>query len=567
MIVSIVRSRAAGAADSLLIDLDKIDSRTVYSQIEAINTDILYQSFRTESLEVLSAPLLCNLLGSVEHWKTGQADTRLYYLLVNWIEGINPPPRCRALINNTFCIEIALSSEVHFCNLLHKCNSRNQYPACQNQRLGGDNDVKFCRRHACSSESCKLERLPEVAFCETHVCVGCLERCLQRADGRVKIRVPSTFACEEHKCFGFRRPGDNNNAECNRLQVFPHKYCSQHMCVECALHGDIFDEPRVDRTSFLCKFHSCVVPHCMNSKIDDSGYCKFHICYLCSSDGLVSGVDLKCPEAQLCAEHRCTHIHGSNDPKSLCSRPKLVGKSLFCTNHSCKGCVALGLFADSPCVDNSPRNACDKHPLCTYISQRGKLCDAVALPGEDCCEPHKKLITGDSARTIVACSGTTKRGGKACKSQATIPKGKGKMFCADHCNQGEATDSDTSDTDDDDDDDGAGLIAASFKGIGNDNIQEGLGRAVSHMLLAELSKLKNTQKQLLRCSHGEGGGGGGGCYVEAMCSVSLHSWRCRLHSPSPFPSSSLSSTMPISLAGSTSASQVCSTQPIITTTG
>lgn len=122
----------------------------------------------------------------------------------------------------------------------------------------------------------------------------------------------------------------------------------------------------------LCEAHKCKVTGCDRRRLDEHNGCEFcelHLCRVCIrkvADGgcdKLSGVDLQCPHAQLCQMHRCAF-------KNICSKQRMK-PSLFCSEHSCKECVALKCATINQIAKKAPRNSCTEHPLCQFISREG----------------------------------------------------------------------------------------------------------------------------------------------------------------------------------------------------
>ena len=71
--------------------------------------------------------LLSTIAKNVEHWKLLNAQSvhqKVYFLLNSWLEGIRPPPRCQALMNDAQCLEeAATKNNSPFCSLLHRCHA------------------------------------------------------------------------------------------------------------------------------------------------------------------------------------------------------------------------------------------------------------------------------------------------------------------------------------------------------------------------------------------------------------------------------------------------------------
>ena len=87
-------------------------------------TDDFFEYFKPAS--ELDA-LLSTISKNVEHWKLLNAQSvhqKVYFLLNSWLEGIRPPPRCQALMNDAQCLEeAATKNNSPFCSLLHRCHA------------------------------------------------------------------------------------------------------------------------------------------------------------------------------------------------------------------------------------------------------------------------------------------------------------------------------------------------------------------------------------------------------------------------------------------------------------
>ena len=122
----------------------------------------------------------------------------------------------------------------------------------------------------------------------------------------------------------------------------------------------------------------------MNAKIDR---CVYHICRICvipigKHQQKISKSDPLCPESQLCADqHRCMHSSG------ICHQDRMPASSC-CLTHSCKECVTLKCAKINPAIDKAPRNSCKTHPLCSVVSERGKLCNVIAKNASFYCAEH-----------------------------------------------------------------------------------------------------------------------------------------------------------------------------------
>ena len=179
------------------------------------------------------------------------------------------------------------------------------------------------------------------------------------------INSRSPLTCKNHVC-------KVNN--CNKQQVYPYLgFCQIHVCIHCATTKNTNRHcPRVNEKALLCEEHKCKVIGCNRRRLDEYNGCEFcelHLCRVCIrkvADGgfnKLSGVDLKCPHSQLCQIHRCTF-------KNTCSKQRFE-PALFCSEHSCKECVALKCAIINPTSKKAPRNSCTVHPLCEFVSHKG----------------------------------------------------------------------------------------------------------------------------------------------------------------------------------------------------
>lgn len=158
-------------------------------------------------------------------------------------------------------------------------------------------------------------------------------------------------------------------------------------------------------------------------------------------------------EIQLCDQHRC--IFG-NDKLERCMRPcanstsvacsdhmctvdrcqlfRLSEDQMFCQNHACCRCIAIGLVANRA-QGRPPRNVCESHPMCLQPSCLN-FCDT----GNDYCAKHQ----------VQQCMAMTKKN-RPCKGN---PISRLVPYCHNHkhLHKGIVFESAVNDSDDSDDD-------------------------------------------------------------------------------------------------------------------
>ena len=321
------------------------------NKIETIFKEIAFEILKKLSLKSLGLEietynqsiidLIDNLTKDLEHWKVPKNQPSVYFYINTWLKGKQPPPRCKAFINELLCFQEA-DENSPYCKLLHNCKSF----SCKNQRIIGN---LFCENHCCQIQNCKNERFKETKFCSKHICSACI----LTNSKEIKSRDP--FACNEHKCMV---------NDCDKLQIYPyHGYCIEHVCEECAITIKADKHfPKLNETE-LCVKHKCCLADCKLKRINSTiEFCACHICRLCSTNNVLIGADKTCPESQLCYKHRCS----SNN----CLKSK-INSSSYCVNHSCKECIALKCSTINPAADEKPRNSCKIHPLCQFVSNKG----------------------------------------------------------------------------------------------------------------------------------------------------------------------------------------------------
>jgi len=330
-----------------LADLSEHEMKNVFKGVAFDILEKLTLNAFSAEMESFSQTILNFIVGlskGLEHWKIPHNLSPVYFYTNSWLKGKNPPPRCKAYINEVLCIQEAAENS-SFCHLLHKCNSTD----CKNQRILPN--TPFCLEHLCQYQDCKFERFRDAKFCSKHICPACI----LTNSKEIKSRHP--FACIEHEC-------TVNN--CNKLQVYPYYgFCIEHVCTECAITIETKEHFPPLNGKKLCNYHKCFVNDCDHKRLNDAiWFCHYHVCRLCNANEVLSGADILCPQSQLCARHRCV--------KNMCFDPKYENSS-YCVNHSCKGCVVLKCFPIEAADEKAPRNSCKMHSLCHFVSGNGNL--------------------------------------------------------------------------------------------------------------------------------------------------------------------------------------------------
>jgi hypothetical protein len=419
--------------DKVTINYEELSPIDAFRLIHSITPNACL--FTLGDYTIQASETLNELTKNLEHWKIPQTQNSIYFFISNWLKDKNPPPRCQALLNNgALCLEEASSkSNTPYCDILHRCKVK----SCKNERI---NVEGLCADHCCLYQSsepnkkpCIFERFNGADFCVKHLCIGCL---LSKSTP-VKQRNP--IACLDHKCI---------QRNCNSVQVYPHRFCIDHICLECASIGKK-DENPVQKTSgsFICEYHKCSVFNGEMKRFNDNlKFCSYHICRKCKIQ--INGADLKCADSQLCAEHRCSF-------SDICKKEKL-DSSNYCLDHSCKECISLKCARINPATENPPRNSCKSHPLCAFVTTKGKLCKNMSEKFSLYCAEHKERNNQPKIdqQKYQPCSGITTKN-LNCKSQQAFFKINNKWYCNDHRNQAGnlAIDVDTDDSSDEDNDD------------------------------------------------------------------------------------------------------------------
>lgn len=193
---------------------------------------------------------------------------------------------------------------------------------------------------------CTQEREENAEYCKSHCCPGCVELNV------FPIQMKLAFACKAHKCAGrlsaLNLDALENNDPCEKLQMFPHKYCAQHLCTVCAAADGstvVLNLPKV-RGCQVCVQHKCRCAGCGNARdlSIQSDFCRLHSCKLCIR--LRQPARSQSRGSKYCDEHRCRHPH------SFCPDNILGADCRFCRKHSCRVCRG------GPCIEDTPRNTC-----------------------------------------------------------------------------------------------------------------------------------------------------------------------------------------------------------------
>ena len=348
---------------------------------------------------------------------------------------------------------------------------------CVNPRFDAINYL-FCMDHRCNfgrsqlnSLTCKSQRIQGTEFCDKHVCVGCLMSNTKPANPGDPI------ACDEHQC---------NEGNCKELIISTfHRFCIQHVCLECATSGDIRNLPR--KLGSLCEYHKCSVPFCTLKRFSKFvQFCTKHLCRPCAeNDKILNGVDLACPPSQLCKNHRCTYSNS-------CIKVKLNRLSQSCVDHSCEKCIS----SKTPLInqiENMKRKTCFIHKLCNFTNKNGKLCNELARISYLYCNVHQSIPR--------KCSGYNSKN-KPCGSKQVDFKVGNEWYCDAHRPIDASIEmSDSSDEDD-----------------------KVVYSRVSHRFLnpvVSAQKEVNQFKQI-KCNHGN-------CAILTFCHIDISVWICPIH--------------------------------------
>ena len=414
---------------------------------------------------------LQKLRTEAEHWRC-QNQSMLWL----WLEGRVPPPRCKAMLNNSGvqCIECTESSRL-YCEQFHRCISvRATGGVCQELRT--QPAIPFCGLHICkysvvTKRPCHLERLAEGSCCEEHSCPCCLLLLSKTLNFVVQMKQP--LACPNHKC---------SSSLCDNVQLYPHVFCEAHICEECGSTGNLMNLPRAKNSRF-CDEHKCKEVGCsekrdtLHSDINHSYYCKAHTCIKCKR---LSKSSCVFPGSHYCEEHICQHF----EDNAQCLKRQLEN-SFFCRSHTCRVCVAQGICPSlGPVVENEPRNVCAEHPLCSKVFRHGGLCNEVAIPPLlQYCREHmelekkremreKRLAQKLSLKGDGQCHGITKKKNARCKTTGMAKDG-GRWWCDAHKDQkGPQLAKEKAELSDDEGEDEEALPGEKLEGPLNDTIPE-----------------------------------------------------------------------------------------------
>lgn len=265
-------------------------------------------------------------------------------LLVSWLRGQSPPPRCAA----GECAQYAKAGSA-FC-LAHNCAAA----ACAS-RSDLARGFPFCAAHTCvhgaGGAQCKAQKHVLADYCGEHACPGCLQHAAMDGDHQVSPRGDFD-ACGNHQC---KAP------HCGGLIILPALYCVDHLCIQCVETGVFDGPPSRDDRSGLCAGHGCAIMHCTKPRllsIDDTNFCADHLCRLCEDSVDMSSE--RAAQSLLCTMHRCGY------DAYECLQEVLVLDdgtcSTCCLHHTCRICVEEGAVGDSAeVVADFPQNLCRRH--------------------------------------------------------------------------------------------------------------------------------------------------------------------------------------------------------------
>jgi hypothetical protein len=369
-------------------------------------------------------PCAETLLMEAEHWNTNAS------LLWLWLDGLNPPPRCGAVLGNgdVQCLECTQPSW-NYCDKFHRCLSRMRAEPCQ--ELRNHSSVPYCDQHICDAsyttkEPCAYERTQHSSFCEDHSCPCCV--LLLSSSSEILVGAKMPFSCAIHKC-----------VLCPSAQLFPHKFCASHLCEECGVSGNITNSPKVAYSKY-CTNHKCVFEACLQKRnsVQSNGnlslYCSAHSCILCRQIGKSTSVVF---ESRYCKDHVCQHV----DDNTICVKRRMEC-SMYCISHTCRICSATDIFPPlGPVREPKPRNVCMEHPLCSKVFRHGGLCTEVAIPPLLMyCVDHtqtvkkKEELKGKANNVLRGdgqCHGIAKTTKQRCKAKGSSADG-GRWWCDAH---------------------------------------------------------------------------------------------------------------------------------------
>ena len=140
-----------------LTDLNDNETKAIFKNeafeiLEQLTSNAF--SYDMDRLSQIILNFIDGLSKGLEHWKIPKNLSTVYFYASSWLKGKNPPPRCKAYINELLCLEEAAKNS-SFCHLLHNCHSTD----CKNQRILPT--TPFCIGHLCQIQDCNFERLLE----------------------------------------------------------------------------------------------------------------------------------------------------------------------------------------------------------------------------------------------------------------------------------------------------------------------------------------------------------------------------------------------------------------------
>jgi hypothetical protein len=199
-----------------VIDVAELTSIECYQLcLRVFSSNMCPESSSVNEESVIS--LLEKLSSDIEHWRSPIDCTRMFFVIDRWLNGCQPPPRCRLIHEGVQCMEISEEKD-SYCEQLHRCKST--LVKCGGLR--GTYEDQFCSDHRCMSvtedgKHCLLERFEDSEYCDVHTCIGCVQQ------GIRPIGCCSPLACPRHQC---------SLRLCNRPRIFPNLFCGDHCCLE-----------------------------------------------------------------------------------------------------------------------------------------------------------------------------------------------------------------------------------------------------------------------------------------------------------------------------------------------
>ena len=149
----------------------------------------------------------------------------------------------------------------------------------------------------------------------------------------IRAKTPGhAYACELHQCAGEFPANESTGLRppCRRLQVMPHKYCEQHLCILCLANEETNNLPRCEGSD-LCIVHKCHAQFCPRMK-EYGAYCSNHCCRRCQVETETESGQAAFQAAVLGSKYCEFHKCGEADcPALRCGRIYP-----FCKLHTCK---------------------------------------------------------------------------------------------------------------------------------------------------------------------------------------------------------------------------------------